>query len=94
MSFVLFSAGRRHAPRTAARRVLWGVLALAPLGGIGAAFTIGAVLGWAGEWSHSETIWLIVFAASFDLVFAGVLVAGIIAVLLQAAQERETRSDP
>lgn len=54
MSFVLLSAGRRHAPRTAARRVLWGVLDLAPLGVISAASTFGAVLVWAGESPHSE----------------------------------------
>lgn len=94
MSFVLFQAGRRRPPRTAARRVVWGIVTLLPLGVIAACLTVGAILGWMGEvaLSSSDRLWLTVFAAGFDLVFVLTLVLGTIGVTRQFAQERSTRT--
>lgn len=94
MSFVLFQAGRQRPPRTAARRVLWGVVTLLPLGVIAACFTVGATLGWTGETpvSEADRLWLTVWAAGFDLVFLLTLVFGAISVTRQFVYERSTRS--
>ncbi len=94
MSFALFQAGRRRPPRTAARRVLWGIVTLLPLGVIAGSLTVGAVLGWTGEvaLSESDRLWLTVFAVGFDLVFVLTLVLGTIGVTRQFAQERSTRT--
>jgi len=92
VSFVLFQAGNRRPPRTAARRILWGVVTLVPLGAIAAALTVGAIQGWTGEQAltESDTLWLTVWAAGMDLVFVSVLVGGVIAVTRHLAQERST----
>lgn len=95
MSFALFHAGQRRAPRTAARRIAWGVITLLPLGAIAACFTVGAVLGWTGEAAvgDGELAWLTGFAIGFDLLFVVTLVGGIIEVRRQLAQERAARAE-
>jgi len=92
VSSALFHAGQRHPPRTAARRLLWGIVTLLPLGAIAACLTVGAVLGWTGDVSMTDAdrLWLTVFAAIFDLVFVLTLVVGTIRVTRQFAQERST----
>lgn len=93
MSFALFEAGQRRAPRTAARRIVWGVVTLLPLGVIAACFTVGAVLGWTGDEAvgDAELAWLTGFASGFDLLFLVTLVGGVIGVRRQHAEERAAR---
>ncbi|WP_314648096.1 hypothetical protein [uncultured Microbacterium sp.] len=95
MSFALFQAGQRRAPRTAARRIVWGVVMLLPLGAIAACFTVGAVLGWTGDEAvgDAERAWLTGFAIWFDLLFVVTLVGGVIAVRRQLAEERAARAE-
>lgn len=90
MSSVLFHAGQRKPPRTAARRLLWAIVTLVPLGVIAVCLTVGVVLGWTGEvaMSGSDSLWLTVFAVILDLVFVLTLIFGAIRVTQQFAQER------
>lgn len=94
MSSALLHAGQRRAPRTAARRIMWGVITLLPLGAIAACFTVGAVLGWTGDEAvgDAERAWHTGFAIWFDLLFVVTLVGGVIEVRRQLAQERAARS--
>lgn len=94
MSSALFHAGQRRAPRTAARRIVWGVVTLLPLGAIAACVTVGAVLGWTGDEAvgGAELAWLTGLAIWFDLLFVVMLVGGVIEVRRQRARERKARS--
>ncbi|GAA1138013.1 hypothetical protein GCM10009651_22570 [Microbacterium natoriense] len=94
MSSGLFHAGLRRAPRTAARRIVWGVVTLVPLGAIAACFTVVAVLGWFGEIAQTdaERMSFTVFAVIFDLIFVLTLVFGAVEVTRQFARERAPAS--
>lgn len=100
MSFVLFQAGYRAEPRTAARRIWWMIFTLVPLGLVAAMLITGAIASWI-ELSDQESpepgvdlvgsLVLTVYGLVATVAWLAGLVYGVYRLREQRAGERHAR---